>query len=620
MFNVVVVIGVFVTVLTGIPVLVQLRDHPPGLRVLFFAEMWERFSYYGMRGLLIFYLTEQFLFSDDFSQGQYAAYTTLVYLLPLLGGFLADRYLGSRKAIMAGAVLLVAGHFTMAIEGKPAVQTLAFAGHTYEFKAEGRMDGRTVCLKVDHGCYPVTAAKDGGMAIQNLPAGASLPARLPTGAYKLAVEKRDPLFVNVFYLALALIIMGVGYLKANISSIVGQLYPQGDPRRDPGFTLYYYGINLGAFWASVVCGLLGQTVGWWAGFGLAGVGMLAGLLMFVLGKPLLEGRGEPPDPARLRTRVLGPVNLEWALYLVALVGVAAVWVLVQRYEVMGWLQVVGWLAALGYLGWFMIAKCDRVVRDRLILAMILVIASIVFFTLFEQAGSSLNQFAERNTLLPSHGFWTVSPPQTQSFNAGFILIFAPAFSALWAWAGARNRDPDPVIKFGLGLLQVGLGFFVLVWGAQFHDAAFRVPMLFLALAYLLHTTGELCLSPVGLSEMTKLAPAALISTLMAMWFLASSAAQYLAGLVAKLTAADTVAGQVLDPEKALGTYVSTFRGIGVAGMAAGVLLLLASPWLKRLAHGVNDAANHPAPQPLAPTLDGERQAVNPQIVRDDRAV
>jgi POT family proton-dependent oligopeptide transporter len=619
MFNVVVVVGVLITVLTGIPVVIQLRDHPPGLRVLFFAEMWERFSYYGMRGLLIFYLTEQFLFSDDFSQGQYAAYTTLVYLVPLLGGFLADRYLGSRKAITVGALLLVAGHFTMAIEGKPAVQTLAYAGRTYEFKAEGRMDDRKVCLKVDGGCYAVTAAKDGGMAIENLPATASLPAHLAKGGYALAVEKRDPVFVDVFYLALALIIMGVGYLKANISSIVGQLYPQGDPRRDPGFTLYYYGINLGAFWSAVICGLLGQTVGWWAGFGLAGVGMLAGLVMFQLGRPLLQGRGEPPDPARLARRVIGPINLEWSLYLLGLAGVAVVWVLVQRFEVMGWLQVVGWAGALGYLAWFMIVRCNPVARDRLILALILIIASIVFFTLFEQAGSSLNQFAERNTLLPNKGFWTVTPAQTQSFNSGFILLFAPAFSALWAWLGARSRDPDPVIKFGLGLLQVGLGFFALVWGAQFHDAAFRVPMLFLALAYLLHTTGELCLSPVGLSEMTKLAPAELISTLMAIWFLASSAAQYLAGLVAKLTAAETVAGQVLDPGKALATYVSTFRGIGLAGMAVGLLMVAASPWLKRLAHGVNDAANHPAPEPFAPTPDAERQAVNPQIVRDDRA-
>ena len=290
--------------------------------------------------------------------------------------------------------------------------------------------------------------------------------------------------------------------------------------------------------------------------------------------------------------MLGPINLEWSLYLLGFVGVAVVWLMVQRYELMGWLQVVGWAGALGYLGWFMV-RSDKVVRDRLILALVLIAASIVFFTLFEQAGSSLNQFAERNTQLPHNGFWTIGAADTQSFNSGFILLFAPAFAALWAWLGARGRDPNPVIKFALGLMQVGLGFFVLVWGAQFHDAAFRTPLIFLGLAYLLHTTGELCLSPVGLSEMTKLAPAALISTLMAVWFLASSAAQYLAGLVAKLTSAETVAGQVLDPGKALATYVTTFRDIGIAGFVVGVLLLVASPWLKRLAHGVNDAANHP---------------------------
>ncbi len=392
MFNGVVAIGILVTVATGIPVMLQLRRHPPGLRVLFFAEMWERFSYYGMRGLLIFYLTEQFLFSDTFAQGQYAAYTTLVYLLPLLGGYLADRFLGARKAVIFGALLLVAGHFTMAIEGQPAVQTLTYAGRTYDFHADGRMGGRHVCLKVGDGCHAVRAAPAGGMAITGLPANASLPAVLPKGAYALGVKGRDQGFTGVLYLALALIIMGVGYLKANISSIVGQLYPQGDPKRDPGFTLYYYGINLGAFWASVVCGLLGESVGWWAGFGLAGVGMLAGLVVFVLGRPLLQGHGEPPDPVALKAPRLGPISLEHSLYLVGLVGVAAVWVVVQHFEAMGWLLAVGWIGALAYLGAVM-ARGPAVERDRLILALVLIVASIVFFTLFEQAGSSLNQFA-----------------------------------------------------------------------------------------------------------------------------------------------------------------------------------------------------------------------------------
>ncbi len=272
--------------------------------------------------------------------------------------------------------------------------------------------------------------------------------------------------------------------------------------------------------------------------------------------------------------------------------------MVRQYALMGWLLLVGWIAALGYLGWEM-ARVGKVARERLMLALVLIVASIVFFTLFEQAGSSLNQFSERNTALPNSGFWTITPAQTQSFNAGFILIFAPLFAWIWARLGAVGRDPNPLIKFGLGLLQVGAGFLVLVWGATFADAAFRTPVIFLALAYLLHTTGELCLSPVGLSEMTKLAPARMISTLMAVWFLASSAAQFLAGLIAQTTSAETVGGQVLDPGKALATYSQTFMTIGLWGAGAGVLLLALSPLLKGWAHGVNDAANHAPPAPRA---------------------
>ena len=616
--DIVTVVGIVITIATGIPVVLQLRRHPPGLVTLFFAEMWERFSYYGMRALFVLYLTEHFLFEDKFAQGQYASYTTLVYLMPLIGGFLADRFLGSRKAVVFGAILLVFGQLGMAVQGKPAVQTLSYAGQTYVFQDQGRMNDRKVCLRVGSGCYGVGASADGGMRIDGLPAAALLPNVLPKGAYTLKVADRDPFYVNIMYLALALIIMGVGYLKANISSIVGQLYPQGDPRRDPGFTLYYYGINLGAFWSAVICGAVGQSVGWWAGFGLAGVGMLLGLVVFVLGRPRLEGKGEPPQPERLKRRLVGPVNAEWGLYLASLVGVLVVFAVVREYAWMGWLLGAGALLTFGYLFWYMATKCTPVQRDRLILALVLLGGCVVFFALFEQAGSSLSLFAERNTQLPNSGFMTVTAAQTQSFNPGFILLFAPVFAAAWTALGRRGRDLDPVAKFGLGLVQVGLGFFVLVWASQFHDAAFRVPLLFLGLAYLLHTTGELCLSPVGLSEMTKLAPAALISTLMAIWFLATSGGQYAAGIIARLTSSETVGGQVLDPAAALHTYVTTFRNIGLGGIGFGVLLLVLSPWLKRLAHGVNDASNHPAPEPIAPVFDGDRQAVNPQVIRADR--
>ena len=603
--DIVFIAGIIITLVTAIPVVMQLRTHPKGLVILFFAEMWERFSYYGMRGLLIFYLTQHFLFDDKTAQAQYGAYTSLVYLLPLVGGFLADQFLGTRKAIAFGALLLVAGHLTMAFEGKPVTQVLEYQNAKYEFVVIGRGDAREVKLKVGEGLYAYGPSADGGLEIKGMPAGAALPAVLAKGAYELTTRDDTPIFKNVLYLALALIIMGVGFLKANISSLVGQLYPQGDPRRDPGFTLYYYGINLGSFWAGIACGWLGQNLGWNWGFGAAGVGMLAGFVVFTLGKPLLQGKGEPPNPAKLAAPMVGPLTLEHLLYLGGLAGVALVWFLVQRNAVVGYLLAAGSVVTLGYLGVFMATKCTKEERQRMMLALVLVAGAVVFWTLFEQAGSSLNQFAERNTDLTIGFGQSFTPAQTQSFNPGFILLFAPIFSAIWAFLGSRRMDPNPAIKFGLGLTQVALGFFVLVLGAQFAGPDFRVPVVFLVLAYLLHTTGELCVSPVGLSQMTKLAPPAVVATIMATWFLASSWAQWVGGLIAQMTASETVAGQVLDPGKALATYVEVFKLIGFWGLGAGVLMLVASPILKKWAHGASDTY----PTPVEPPVDGERQTV-----------
>jgi POT family proton-dependent oligopeptide transporter len=594
--NIVVLVGIVITLVTVIPVIMQLARHPRGLFILFFAEMWERFSYYGMRGLLVFYLTQHFLFDDVFANGQYGAYTSLVYLLPLIGGAIADRYLGTRKAIAFGALLLVGGHALMAVEQPPAQQILMYEGARYEFVAEGRMGSREAQLVVDGQRYDVTAAGDeGGLAIVDLPETASLPAVLPDGTYTLDVEGRDPLFVNIMFLALALIIVGVGYLKPCISSIVGQLYTEDDPRRDSGFTLYYYGINLGAFWAAVLCGLLGEQYGWAYGFGAAGVGMALGFVIFVLGKPLLEGKGEPPNPENLRKPFVGPINREWLIYLLTIPGIILVWALVQRQAVIGYLLGAGSVVVLGYFFQQMATKLNKVERDRLLLALVLIAASVVFWTLFEQAGSSLNQFAARNTQLqiwptetlqlgPFTFDMTFAAAQAQSFNAGFILLFAPIFAAMWAWLEKVRRDPNDPLKFSLALVQVGAGFLVLVYGAQFADENFRVPLVFLALAYLLHTTGELCLSPVGLSAMTKLAPATLLSTVMATWFLSSAWAQYIGGQIAQLTATETVAGQVLNPERALNTSLSVFLVIGLVSIAIGVVMGLLSPFINRLSH------------------------------------
>lgn len=626
MNSVVVMAGVLITLVTGIPVMLQIfRHHPRGLFVLFFAEMWERFSFYGMRGLLVFYLTQQLLFTDSAAAAQYGSYATLVYLLPLVGGVLADRYLGARKAVAFGALLLVAGHATMAIEAPAATQSLIYHGAHYAFRTTGAGDARKSTIEIGGHAYDYSQTAGGAFEIAGLPTGAPLPASLPKATFSLETHAAPPLFTDILYLALALIVMGVGFLKSNISAIVGQLYEQGDPRRDPGFTLFYYGVNLGAFWAAILCGYLGQTMGWSYGFGLAGVGMLVGYLTFRLGKPLLAGRGEPRDPARLTRPLLGPLNLEWTIYLGALVGLALLWFIVQRNGLVGIALGVGAVAALAYVGRYMAVACGKVERERLLLAFVLIFGSVVFFTLFEQAATSLNLFADRNTDLHLIGapirfaafgrqvfmgtaeafkasgapgaLWIdmgLNAAQTQSFNAGFILIFAPLFAALWGWLGRRGWDPGPMVKFGLGLAQVGLGFLVIVWSQGLADAHFRLPLVVLGFTYLLHTTGELFLSPVGLSEITKLAPPVLISTLLAIWFIATAAAEYIGAIIAQVAGTATAGGQVLDPAAGLRSALRVFGVIGWTGVGFGVLFLALAPVLGKWAHGVDDAANHPS--------------------------
>lgn len=597
--NLILLIGIVITLVTGIPVLLQLlRNHPRGLIILFFAEMWERFSYYGMRGILIFYLTQHLLFDDSKAGAQYGSYTSLVYLLPLIGGLLADRWLGTRKAVAFGALLLVAGHGMMAVEGAPAKQTLVYAGQSYDVDIQGRMEERQVRVMIAGKPHAFAATADGGLEVKDMAPGGPLPAVMPKGSYELK-NQVDPLGQNAFYLAISLIIMGVGFLKPNISTIVGQLYPQGDPRRDSGFTLYYYGINLGAFWASVLCGWLGTDIGWWAGFGLAGVGMAAGFVVFVLGKKHLEGKGEPPNPALLSQKVAGPITREWLIYLGGVLGVIPVWFLVQSNQLVGWALGVSTVAALMFIVWFMVGQCNKVERERMMLALVLVFGSVVFFTLFEQAGTSLNLFAARNVDLGP-----IDAAQTQSFNAGFILIFAPVFAALWTYLGARGKMLNPTLTFGLGLLQVGLGFLVVVW-TQGLAVEYKMPLYMLGLLYMLHTTGELFLSPVGLSQITKLSVAKVVSFMMAVWFLASSIAQYVGGLIAGAMGTETVGGQVLDSSLAFATSMDGFNKLGWAGVTCGVVFVALSFVIKGWAHG----ADRPPADPLiTPTVDGEQQA------------
>ncbi len=627
--NIVILLGVLVTLLTGFPVLMQiLKNHPKGLITCFFAEMWERFSFYGMRGLLIFYLTEHFLFSDGQASGQYGSYASLVYLLPLVGGIVADRYIGTRKAILFGAVLLVAGHGLMAYEGSAATQILRSGDQAYQVQVVERGETRVSQVVVDGVAYDYTRAESEGAPVQI----SGLPAGSPLAGATVVEDVQKSSGENWFYLALSLIIMGVGFLKPNISTLVGQLYQQGDPRRDSGFTLYYYGINLGSFWAAVLCGYLGQTFGWGWGFGLAGVGMLAGLIVFILGKPLLQGRGESPNPELIKQPVVGPINREWLIYILALAGVGGLWFVVPNHDLVGTGLILSTIAALAFVAWFLIFKLkgDKIARERMMLAMVLVFGSVVFFTLFEQAGSSLNLFADRNVDLSITGqaytllgmpvgspdqlaaagiqpanWWSwidtsMTASQTQSFNAGFILILAPIFAALWAFLASRRADPNPVMKFGLGIIGVGLGFLVIVWGvgAGMVDERFQTPLILLAVLYLLHTIGELFLSPVGLSQITKLSVASIVSFMMAVWFMASSIAHYVGGIIAGLAGTETVGGEVLDQGAALQSSLDSFNMLGWWGLGIGAAFIVASFFIAKWAHGANDPSdrdNHPGP-------------------------
>ena len=609
MLNLVIGAGILVTILTGIPVFLQMRNHPKGLVVCFFTEMWERFSYYGMRGLLLYYLTKQFLFTDTHASQQYASYATLIYLVPMIGGLIADRWLGTRRAVIFGGILLVFGHLGMAFEGQPNHQTLVYQGQTYEYALSTGKVAVLPKLKVGDDYYDVATTADGGRSIAGLPQNAPLPSVLAPTTFSEGVKSATAWAETAFYLSISLIIMGVGFLKPNISTIVGQLYRDHDPRRDSGFQLYYFGINLGSFWAAVICGYLGETVGWWAGFGAAGIGMLAGLIGFVLGKSWLLGKGEAPRPEQLKVKVGGVISKEILIYLGGLVGVPIIYFLVQRNDIVFLVLAAATIIMLGYIIFNMCTRFTRVENFRIGLALLLSVSSIVFFALEELAGSALSLFADRNinlTLLaqpinfdlfgqsvvlasreqlaamslPTHYLWVdvgLTAAQTQTINTGFILILAPIFAALFVYLGRRNADPDPVKKFAVGIVATGIGFLILVWAAPFHNALFQLPLIFLVLNYLFTTVGEMSLSP-----------AIIASTMMALWFTGLSWAQYVGGIITARAAVLTVGGEVVDPAEALHKSLSVFNIIGLAAVIIGVGLYALSFVTKHWAGGAND--------------------------------
>jgi POT family proton-dependent oligopeptide transporter len=505
----------------------NLFGHPIGLYICFFTEMWERFSFYGMKALLIFYLTKYHFFSDTEGNHLVGSYAALVYAMPVIGGMLADKYLGFRKAVTFGAILLVLGHLGMAYEGRQAY-----------------MENNNIV--------------------------------------------RDEGALQIFYFSLALIIMGVGFLKPNISTIVGALYEEGDPRRDSGFTIFYMGINLGSALATIICGYLGENYGWKYGFGAAGIGMIAGLITFLWGQKYLMGKAEPRNPALLKEKIAGIIPREWLIYLGGIGGVFIAWQMVQQHVVVGYTLTTISIAVAIFLAWFLIAKCNAIERARMGVLIVLIIFTVIFWALFEQAYTSMNLFADRiiDRSINLSFISTKEIPASAflSLNAIFIIIFAPVFA--WFWVKLGKLNPNVPVKFALGIILAGLGFGMLVIGIKFTDDAGKVAMIWLVGAYLLHTFGELCLSPVGLSAVTKLSVQSIVGVMMGAWFLATAGSEYIAALLANIASVKTVEGEVADSSAALANYNELFSLLLWMGVSFGILLAALSPILKKYMHGI----------------------------------
>ena len=566
-----------------IPAREDFLGHPKGVFVCFFTEMWERFSFYGMKALLLLYLLKHHRFSDDMGYDLIGAYGGLVYAVPVIGGLIADRWLGMRKAVVLGGVLLCLGHLGMAVEGADA--------------------------QVVNG-----------------------------------VVVRDEGALQVFYLSLALIIMGVGFLKPNISTIVGKLYAPEDPRRDSGFTLFYAGINVGGLFAGLICAFLGETYGWKYGFGAAGIGMLAGLGMFLWGQKYLHGHAEPKDPALLRERI-GPLVREWWIYLGAFAGVAVVWQLIQRtWTVHGAMHLVA-IAFVTWFVWFLLRQCNKVEREQMIALLVTILGVLVFFTLYEQTYGSWLTFTDRlmtkdmfpslvsdaSGTLPWSLFvmaasvplmvlalrasdrgnrtlagWSIGAlvatmavacfrdvvlvPQTAGsltfLGSFFIVLLSPLFAWLWPWLEARGRNPGKPLKSAIGLLFAALSFLPLIAAAKVAGSGAMASVWWLVLAYLILEIGEMCLSPIGLSAVTQLSVARVVGLMMGGFWLATAYSEMLAAQFGKLASLDIPEGGGIDMAQAAAKYGELFQLLLWIGLGSALLFLLLAPLLRRMMHGV----------------------------------
>ena len=480
--------------------------HPRGLYTLFFSEMWERFCYYGMRVLLTLFLVKSLLKGDSEASLIYGAYTALIYAAPVLGGRMADQFLGYRYAIILGAILMSIGEFLI-------------LGGTESFMLYG----------------------------------------------------------------MGALIVGNGFFKANISTIVGKLYKDNDPRRDSGFTIFYIGINIGALLATTVVAFVGETYGFEYGFGLAGLGMLAGLAIFWFGK---ENYSAAPglDITEAGMKQIGPLKVYQLISLGSLALIPLCYFLISQNELMTYLLTGLFIlvaASLIRAG----IKEGPMWRDRMIALVIFMLINVVFWACFEQAGTSLTLFADRNVSRDILG-WTMPASMTQFFNPAFIIIFGSIFSVMWVKLDAIGKNPSIPMKFALGILQLGAGFLITIVGLQFADEQAMVPLLTLVFLYLLHTTGELFLSPIGLSMVTKLAPKSMAGTAMGGWFLSFAIANYAGGIIASLTGGHSDTGEAVSASVGLTKYTDVFSTIGMVLVGFAIFIALLNKPLNKLMHGV----------------------------------
>jgi POT family proton-dependent oligopeptide transporter len=483
--------------------------------------MWERFSFYGMRALLVLYLTKHFLFNAGEANLIYGAYLGMTYLLPILGGYFADKYLGQRKAVVYGGILLVIGHISLAFEG-------------------------------------------------------------PTAELINGAVVRNENYLSIFYLSLALIITGIGFLKANISTVVGALYGPNDPRRDGGFTIFYMGINVGSFLATIIVAGVGEIYGWGYGFGIAGIGMLFGLAVFLWGQHLLEGRADPPEDVDLKESVFAGINREYLIYVIGLGLVALMWLMLQFQELVGTLLDGTGIAMIVILLAYGFIKCTKEERERIFVVIVLFAFMTVFWMLFEQQGASLTLIADQQIDREVLGL-TVTAGQVQTLNPFFIVVLAPVFAWFWLALAKRKLEPSTPAKFALSLLLIGAGYLIFAWGMELEDGPGK-SFLWMVEIYFFLTAAELCLSPVGLSMVTKLSPARIVGMTMGTFFLFIAIGNYKAGWLSSLMGVSGHAsGGALDMEKTNQLFIM----VGGLSVGMGVLLLLLTPLLRKWMHGVH---------------------------------